>query len=131
MIGLDTNILVRFFAMDDPVQTPKAEALLRSLGRAMRGYVTTVVLAELVWVMRSLYGASHDDIVRIVGQLTCSEDLVVESPIIVKSALRLAITTSADFTDCLILRTCQGAWCDHTATFDHKASVAIGMRLVG
>ncbi len=130
MIGLDTNILVRFFARDDPVLTPKADALLRSLAHGARGYVATVVLAELVWVMSRVYGAKQSEIVRIVEHLTGSEELVVESHVTVRSALKLFIATSSDFVDCLILRTCQSAGCDHTATFDRKASRTIGMRLI-
>ncbi len=38
MIGLDTNVLVRYFAQDDPVQSRKASALIESLTAERPGY---------------------------------------------------------------------------------------------
>ena len=130
MIGLDTNILVRYFARDDPYLTPKADALLDSLTSDRRGYIPTAVLVELAWTMDRSYRATRHEIIRIVGLLIESNDLVLESQSIVKSALRLFSTTVSDFADCLILRACQHAGCEYTETFDRKASRAIGMRLV-
>ncbi|MCA3182912.1 MULTISPECIES: type II toxin-antitoxin system VapC family toxin [unclassified Cupriavidus] len=130
MIGLDTNILIRYFTRDDPVQTPVADALLDSLSDARRGYVPTVVLAELVWTMDKRYGAGQPELVEIIEYLIGSSDLILESCAVVKSALRLFTATSGDFADCLIHRSCQGAGCHHTATFDRKAARSIGMKLV-
>lgn len=129
MIGLDTNILVRYFARDDPILTPVADALLDSLSEGTRGFVPTVVLVELIWTMDKRYGADASELIEIVEYLTRSADLVVESDAVVQSALRLFVSTSIDFADCLILRTCQVAGCGHTATFDRKAARAIGMKL--
>ncbi|KAI3591090.1 hypothetical protein D9X30_3771 [Cupriavidus sp. U2] len=129
MIGLDTNILVRYFTRDDPIQTPVADAVLESLSDHWRGYVPIVVLAELVWTMDKRYGAGQPELVEIIEHLIESNDLVIESMAIVKSALRLFKSTPSDFPDCLIQRTCQSAGCHHTATFDRKAARAIGMRL--
>lgn len=130
MIGLDTNILVRYFTRDDPIQTPVADALLDSLSDRRRGYVPTIVLAELVWTMDKRYGAGQPELVEIIEHLIESSDLVLESLAVVKSALRLFTSTSSDFADCLIHRSCHGAGCHHTATFDRKAARAIGMQLV-
>ena len=52
MIGLDTNILVRYVAQDDPKQSPKATALIESLSDADPGFIGLVALVELVWVMQ-------------------------------------------------------------------------------
>jgi predicted nucleic-acid-binding protein len=40
MIGLDTNVLVRYIAQDDPVQSPKAMRLIESLAADDPGYVS-------------------------------------------------------------------------------------------
>lgn len=130
MIGLDSSILVRFFAQDDPIQTPKADVVMRSLSPETVGYIPTVALAELIWVMGSNFGARRPVIARIVEHLIQSELLIVESKAVVKSALQLFIVSSSDFADCLILRTCQRIGCEHTTTFDRKASRMAGMRLI-
>ena len=66
MIGLDTNVLVRYIAQDDAAQSPKASTLIESLTVDEPGYVTQVALVEVVWVLSSLYAADRDQ--RPVGQ---------------------------------------------------------------
>ncbi|GJG98771.1 PIN domain-containing protein [Cupriavidus pauculus] len=129
MIGLDTNVLVRYFARDDPGLTPVADALLDSLSSRQRGFVPTVVLAELVWTMDRRYGADHPEIIEIIGHLVQSEELVLESRRVVQSALRLYVASCGDFADCLILRTCEDAGCDNLATFDRAARRLAGLNL--
>ena len=66
MIGLDTNILVRYFTHDDPRQTPLARRLIdEQLDHRHPGHVSIVTLAELVWVLRSSYGASKGTVIVI------------------------------------------------------------------
>ena len=55
MIGLDTNVLVRYVTQDDPVQSPKASRLIESLTTASPGFVSLVSVVELVWVLQSSY----------------------------------------------------------------------------
>ena len=63
MIGLDTNVLVRYLAQDDRVQSPLATRFLESsLSQETPGFVATVVLAELVWVLESNYQFSREQI---------------------------------------------------------------------
>ena len=50
MIGLDTNVLVRYIAQDDPKQSPKATRLIESFTVDAPGYVSVVAVVELVWV---------------------------------------------------------------------------------
>ena len=61
MIGLDTNILVRYLAQDDPVQSPKATELIeRHLTEENPGFVSVVAMVETVWVLDRAYGlADH------------------------------------------------------------------------
>ena len=59
MIGLDTNVLVRYIAQDDIAQSAKASALIESLTADEPGYVTQVALVEVVWVLSSLYAADR------------------------------------------------------------------------
>ena len=57
MIGLDTNVLVRYFVQDDPEQSRKARDVIeRRLTEQNPGYVGVVVMAEISWVLKSVYG---------------------------------------------------------------------------
>ncbi|MDC6177157.1 PIN domain-containing protein [Ralstonia solanacearum] len=130
MIGLDTNVLVRYFAQDDAAQAKKATALVESLTADSPGYVTQVALVEVVWVLGRAYGASREEITQVIETLLRTKELVVENAETVWKALRLYAGSSADFADCLIERVCHDAQCDYTVTFDTKAARLDGMRLM-
>lgn len=50
MIGLDTNVLVRYLAQDDPTQSPRAtEIIEQEISKEKPGYISSVVLVETVW----------------------------------------------------------------------------------
>jgi predicted nucleic-acid-binding protein len=130
MIGLDTNVLVRYIAQDDAAQSPKASALIESLTADEPGYVTQVALVEVVWVLSSLYAADRDQIAKVVEGLLRTKELSVEAAETVWKALRVFTSSKADFADCLIERVCHDAHCEYTATFDTKAARSAGLRLI-
>lgn len=130
MIGLDTNVLVRYVAQDDPSQARKASALIESLTPERPGYVTQVALVEVVWVLARAYGVARGEIVQVIETLLRTKEVVVEAAETVWKALRLYAGSSADFADCLIERSCHEAQCEYTATFDRKAAAATGMRVL-
>lgn len=130
MIGLDTNVLVRYLAQDDAVQSPKANALIESLSTERQGYVTQVVLVEVVWVLSKCYDAQREDIVRIIETLLRTKELAVEASETVWKALRVFASSAADFADCLIERACHDAQCEYTATFDVKTARSAGLKLI-
>lgn len=130
MIGLDTNILVRFFVKDDPIQTPSAVRLVRSLTPEERGFVSLVAIAELVWVLRVGYLFRRDDIAKVIEALLQSQELAIEHEGMVAAALRSFATGSADFADYLIERGGNLAGCTHTLTFDKEAARFAGMELL-
>ncbi len=129
MIGLDTNVLVRFLTHDDPVQTPVAIKLMRSLSPSSPGFVSLVALAELTWVLTSLYKLEKSEVELVVDNLLRSDALVLEQSEIVWQALRKFKTCNAGFCDCLLERCGHAAECLYTFTFDKRA-VAAGMRLL-
>ena len=130
MIGIDTNVIVRYAAQDDPVQSPIATRFIeRTCTAADPGYLSAVVLVEAVWVMESLYEASRDDVAKIVAQLLRSKQLVIEEAESVWQALRLFTASKADFADCLIERLCHARGCNGMVTFDKSAAKA-GMALL-
>jgi len=55
MIGLDTNVLVRYIMQDDAMQSPKASVLIESLDADHPGFISLVTVVELYWVLTSCY----------------------------------------------------------------------------
>jgi predicted nucleic-acid-binding protein len=129
MIGLDTNVLVRYLTLDDPVQSPAAIELIDSLSRDDPGFIPLIVMVELVWVLESSYRFQKDKVKSVLQALLRSRDLVIEKTDVVWQALRNFAVTNADFSDCLIERCSDAAQCKYTATFDKKG-VQAGMRLI-
>jgi predicted nucleic-acid-binding protein len=130
MIGLDTNVLVRYIAQDDPRQAARAVQLIESeCSEARPGFITSVALAELVWVLEECYLSAKGEIIAILQRILRTRQLVVEEADTVWKAVRLFEASRADFADCLIDRIGAAYECEFTATFDKDAARA-GMHLV-
>lgn len=130
MIGLDTNVLLRFFLQDDLRQSPRSTALLDSISPQNPGYISIVTLAELVWVFDRTYRKSRNEIGAFLRGLLESNDLVLEKYDAVSQAFRKFESSNADFSDCLIERLCASAGCSQTMTFDVGAAKSAGMVLL-
>ncbi|MBI3714005.1 MAG: type II toxin-antitoxin system VapC family toxin [Burkholderiales bacterium] len=130
MIGLDTNVLVRYFAQDDEIQSKKATKLIESLSDAAPGFISMVTLIELVWVMQGAYKAKKDSIVQILTLLLQTKEFIVENAEIAWQALAIFRDSKSGFPDCLIERTGNKYGCEYTATFDLDAAATSGMRLL-
>ena len=131
MIGLDTNVLVRYIMQDDPRQAAKASKLVESLTPARPGFITLVTVVELFWVLTASFDLSRIQIVAAFDALIRSKQLLVEQADQVLRALRMYGAGSADFPDCLIERIAKAAGCDKVMTFDVAASRQAGMTLIG
>lgn len=129
MIGLDTNVIVRYLTHDDPLQTAAAIKLLNSLSPASPAFVSQVVLVELVWVLKSVYAFEKHEIDHVLESLLFSDVLTIEQPEVVWHALREFRTASADFSDCVIEQRARAEGCKDAFTFDKHAASA-GMRLL-
>ena len=130
MIGLDANLLIRYFAKDDPVQTRIAVNLIYSLTPAQPGWVGLVALSELVWVLSRTYKVKKEGIAAILATLLASRDVVVEQSEMAHTGLRLYLSGKADFPDCLIAVSAKAAGCSRIVTFDRKAASDAGMELL-
>ncbi len=130
MIGIDTNVLVRYIAQDDAVQSPRATCFIENeCSAATPGFVGLVVLAEVVWVSESCYEATRAEVAQIVRRILSIRQLVVQDTETAWKALRLFEAGKADFPDCLIERTANSAGCAQMVTFDKQASRS-GMTLL-
>lgn len=126
MIGLDTNVLVRYLAQDDRAQAAAATAVIENECTAdTPGFVGLVVLAEVVWVSESSYGASRSDVAEIVKRLLSIRQLQVQDAEVAWQALRQFEAGRADFADCLIHRSAEAAGCHKTVSFDKRAGMTL------
>ena len=130
MIGLDTNVLVRYIMQDDAIQAAKAEVLIESLDADNPGFVALVSVIELVWVLSSCFDLTRKEVAQALEVLLRTKQLVVEQADQVVRALRVFDASKADFADCLIERSAAQAGCERTMTFDVGASKHAGMTLI-
>ena len=130
MIGLDTNVLVRYIAQDDVRQSAQASALIEALASDSPGFVSMVALAELIWVLDDVYAMARDELSEVVERLLEADAIVVESAPLVWQALRAFDSSGAGLADHLIERAGAAAGCLGTFTFDKKAARSAGMKLV-
>lgn len=131
MIGLDTNVLARYFAQDDADQAHAATAIIERLSEHEPGFVSNTALIELIWVLERCYPIQKPELIQILDGLLKSREIVVENTPQVHQALRLFSQCNAGFADCLIERSGFAAGCEFTLTFDHKAATALkGMKQI-
>ena len=130
MIGLDTNVLVRYIMQDDARQSALATRLVESLSAESPGFVPLVSAVELAWVLSSAYGLDRGQVVQAFENLLRTKEILVERAEIVWKALRVFQGAGADFADCLIERSAAAAGCESTMTFDRGAAKGCGMTLV-
>lgn len=122
MIGLDTNVLARYIVEDDEKQARIATRVIDSCTADDPGFVSHMVLVELMWVLSSCYDADKSALVAVIEQLLQTKQLIVERGETVWHALEDYKKSSADFSDCLISRINQEAGCSKTVTFDKDAA---------
>jgi predicted nucleic acid-binding protein len=114
MRAVDTNVLVRLLARDDPKQAAAAETFV-----AGGAWVSHLVLAETTWVLASVFSRSSRQIADAIAQLMEHESLVVQDPDVVALALtHLRRKPTLGFSDCLILEIARKAGHLPVGTFD-------------
>lgn len=129
MIGLDTNVVVRYLAQDDELQSRLANRVIDAFTEAEPGFVSLVVLCETSWVLTRAYGADRDAVAGVMQGLLEAKELMVEHPDTVRRAVR-RMAGGADFADAVIAEVGSDAACEATVTFDRRAARSAGMRLL-
>jgi predicted nucleic-acid-binding protein len=130
MIGLDTNVLVRYIMQDDAKQAPQATRLVESLSAEAPGFLPLVAVVELAWVLSSAYDLDRAQLVEAFEGVLRTKELVIERAEVVWKALRAFQSVNADFADCLIAHSAASAGCEKTMTFDRGAAKSAGMTLI-
>ncbi|WP_159622072.1 PIN domain-containing protein [Ruania rhizosphaerae] len=130
MIGIDTNVLVRYVVRDDESQTALADELVDRLTSERRGFISLIVLMETWWVLSSAYTFPAARRVAFVEALLSSEELMVEAADTVRKALS-PVRAGADLADAVIAQVGAENGCDATMTFDRRAAQRAGMQILG
>ena len=118
MIGLDTNILVRYLTRDDEQQWQQAVTIIQ---QNQPCFITNIVLCELVWVLKGAsYRFRKDEIVSVLEAMVHSAAFEFENRSTVDQTLQRYQQGKADFSDYLIGAVAQQAGCTETLSFDGK-----------
>ncbi len=122
MLGIDTNVLVRFLVRDDEAQFEKARRLIkRGVGAGESVFVNLLVLLESEWVLRSKYGLRKTEIIETISALLDATEIRFEDEPAIEEALFVWKDVAAEFADCLIGARNRRLGCRATATFDATA----------
>lgn len=122
VIGLDTNILVRFLTQDHPIQSPRAtEIIERRLTAESPGFVSIMVMVETVWVLDRACRLAANEIAAAVEPMLQTDVLDVENEQEVFRAMIALKEGQGSFADAVIAALGTGAGCSCTFAFDQKA----------
>ncbi|HET9653081.1 MAG TPA: type II toxin-antitoxin system VapC family toxin [Usitatibacter sp.] len=131
MIGLDTNVVIRYLAQDEPRQAAAATRVFeRTLSPENPGVLTQVTLCEVAWVLAECYGADRDRIRSVIEGLLATRQILVQDADIVWKALRAWTSSTADFSDALIGESLRAQGCSKVVTFDKAAARLPGWELL-
>jgi predicted nucleic-acid-binding protein len=130
MIGVDINILVRYFTQDDREQAIVVEKIVdKYAGIANSIFINNIVICELIWVLERGYKYSKDNIGQVIKQILSTEEFAFENQELLWMALNQYIHNILDFSDALIGEINRLAGCAETLTFDNGATKANNFRL--
>lgn len=123
MLGIDTNVFIRFLVRDDDAHFEKARKLIkREVAAGRRVFVNQLVLMETEWVLRSRYVVPKNQIIEAISGLLNATDVQFEDEPAIEEALFIWKDSTGDFADCLIGAKNRRMGCRVTVTFDVKAS---------
>lgn len=119
MIGIDTNVLVRYLTLDNQRQVEKVDALIRgAVERDEPLHLDCIVLCETAWVLRTVYGLARGEIAEALERVIETRHFSIEDRDSVRRALASFRTAAGDFADYLIGERNRSAGCRTTKTLD-------------
>jgi predicted nucleic-acid-binding protein len=122
MVGLDTNVILRYLLQDDPKQTTLANHIVdQVLSDRNPGFISLVTVLEMVWVLRSLLKQTATEIATHLEHLLAAESLEVQNGQQVFEAAFALKRGTGEFEDALVGALNAWAGCSHTLTFDKRA----------
>lgn len=131
MIGIDTNILVRYLVQDDVLQSQKATHLLENdCSTNKPAFINAVVLCELVWVLETAYEYNREIIATVLEKILRTKQFHIHEPEIIWQALHGYKNSKVDFADNFINHFNIKHDCEFTMTFDKKAGRLVGFKIL-
>ena len=131
MIGIDTNVLVRYITQDDELQSGIATEFIENYcSNGNKIFVNHIVICELVWVLQKCYKLSKPKTINVVEHILQISQFNIENVQIIWQALADYKKGPADFADYVVGRTNTFNNCDETVTFDQKVSKSKGFALL-
>jgi len=131
LIGLDTNVVIRYLVQDDKKQSASATRFIeKTLTTEIPGYINHITLCEIAWVLQRCYGVKKQQLREVIEALLTTKQLIVENVEITWKALREYDSNNTDFCDALIDQINKKSGCEHSVTFDKKAAKLPGFDLL-
>ena len=122
MIGIDTNILVRYLTQDDIEQAKIVEQIFSKYAISPNSvFVNNIVICELIWVLEKGYKYNKEEIGKVIKQILSTKEFFFENQKLLWLSLNQYIQNKLDFSDALIGEINKEAGCFKTLTFDQSA----------
>lgn len=125
MIGIDTNVLLRFLVDDDPEQNRVARTMMSERNADDPVFISSVTLAETVWVLTRTLGYPARDVFAMLRDLLASDGVVIEHGNELGLLLGRDRVPAAELADHLIAWSGLAAGCTRTLTFDRRSARAV------
>jgi len=123
MIGIDTNVLVRYLIEDDAIQSTKAIKLIDEYAGTKEAiFINNIVVCELIWVLERGYKYSKDQVITILKSIFTTVEFCFEDHQILWESTTEYAGSAVGFADILIGQLNAENDCSKTFTFDKKAS---------
>jgi predicted nucleic-acid-binding protein len=129
LIGLDTNIVLRFLLNDDIKQAGPVRKLFQSLTTNRPGWISATTVVEIEWVLTGK-SMNREAVAQLLSILLSMDALIVDQHAAVAEAVQQFRSGRADFADCLIAASGRAAGCAEVFTFDRVAARDAGMKLL-
>jgi len=129
MIGIDTNVIVRYLTHDDPEQAPRAIEFIELLTPEEPGYISDIVWVESFWVLTRVMRIPVADVLDRFQKMIDSDSVRVDDYLLLSNAIQAA-GVGVDFADALISGNSKAAGCRSVVTFDVGAARSLGWRLL-
>ena len=120
MIGLDTNVLARYFVEEadaDSATAAQRQAARQLIESGQELFLPKTVVLELEWVLRGYYGFAVESVLQVFEQLVNHTCISVEDRPDLEQALA-GLRSGLDFADALHHASCRD--CEVIASFDDR-----------
>ncbi|MBO3761921.1 type II toxin-antitoxin system VapC family toxin [Ciceribacter sp. L1K22] len=131
MIGIDTNVLLRFLLADDAQQFEAVKNFVSARSLEDPAFVSLFVVAETSWVLKRRYGFTNTSIATALRRLLPAEQFLFEDEDFLDSLFEDEQASVNNLSDCLVAHMARRAGCLTTFTFDKRAASRVpGMELL-